>query len=479
MILPRQTLLIVHAERYGDGARVDVRIVGDRIEAVAPALPRTSADRVVDARGGALLPGLHDHHIHLFALAAARQSVVCGPPAVRAPQELAHALREQPGDGWVRGIGYHESVAGVLERRQLDALLADRPVRIQHASGKAWFLNSAAIRALGLDAGSWPEGVEIGPDGRPSGRLFRLDDWLRERLAVLAPPDLGPVSGELAAFGITGLTDATAHNDAAAAAGFAAAMDRGALRQRLRLMGNEGLAAADLRPGLALGELKILLDEDRLPDLDELVARVRHAHDQGRGVAFHCVSRIELVFALHVLGAARAASPSGCQGVRDRIEHASVTPPDLLGLMRTLGVAVVTQPGFVAERGDRYLAQAEPDERPHLYRLRSFLREGIPLGLSSDAPFGLPDPWAAMRAAISRRTASGAVVDATEALTPEAALAGFLGSPERPGGPVRALRAGAWADLCLLDRPWRIARERLEADQVRLTIAAGMPIFER
>ena len=56
-----------------DGAIVDVRCAGGCVTDVAPSVP--AADVVVDADGGALLPGLHDHHIHLFALAAARTSI--------------------------------------------------------------------------------------------------------------------------------------------------------------------------------------------------------------------------------------------------------------------------------------------------------------------------------------------------------------------------------------------------------------------
>ena len=51
---------------------VDVRCADGRVTDVALG---PSADVTVDADGGALLPGLHDHHLHLFALAAARTSV--------------------------------------------------------------------------------------------------------------------------------------------------------------------------------------------------------------------------------------------------------------------------------------------------------------------------------------------------------------------------------------------------------------------
>ena len=88
--------------------------------------------QVLEAAGGALLPGLTDHHLHLHALAAARRSAACGPPAVRDATGLAAALAAAPSDehGWVRGVGYHTSTAGDLDVTALDRLHARRPVRL-------------------------------------------------------------------------------------------------------------------------------------------------------------------------------------------------------------------------------------------------------------------------------------------------------------------------------------------------------------
>ena len=72
------------------------------------------------------LPGLHDHHIHLLAFAASLNSVPCGPPHVTCERELAEALRaRQPANpgAWIRGVGYHPSVAGDIDRSWLDRVL--------------------------------------------------------------------------------------------------------------------------------------------------------------------------------------------------------------------------------------------------------------------------------------------------------------------------------------------------------------------
>jgi len=90
----------------------------------------------LDAAGGALLPGLHDHHVHLLAGAAALASVDAGPAAVRDAARLASALRAAdralPPGAWLRAVGYHESVAGDIDAAWLDALGIRRPIRMQH-----------------------------------------------------------------------------------------------------------------------------------------------------------------------------------------------------------------------------------------------------------------------------------------------------------------------------------------------------------
>ena len=462
-----------------DGRRADVRVADGRIGEIAPRLSPRTHEQVVEAGGGALLPGLHDHHLHLHALAARARSTSCGPPDVTSPPALAQALRAaSPGaDGWLRGIDYHESVAGELTCSHLDALVGSTPLRLQHRGGKLWMLNSAAIARLRLQDWAHLDGVECDGQGRVTGRLFRRDDWLQARLRELggAPgfPDLMEISALLARRGITGVTDASVHNDARHLAAFVAAVDGGRLRQRLRVLGSDEMP--DIRhPRIARGPLKVLLDDDDLPDIDALAARIRRAHTAGRGVAFHCVTRLELLFALSALAQARQRGTPGIDRVPcDRIEHGGIVPDDALPLLATSGAHVVTQPNFIAERGDRYRQDVPAEEQPLLYRLASLLRAGIPVGGGSDAPYGVPDPWAAMRAAVTRRCASGAVLGEAERVSPEQALALFTSTPSRPGGAPQRLRTGAVADLCLLDRPWRDARAALDEGLVAATLVAG------
>jgi predicted amidohydrolase YtcJ len=456
-------VLIAGAEL--DGGICDVRCEAGRIAAVAPRLAPAAGEPVLRAEGGALLPGLHDHHLHLFALAAALLSVRCGPPGVRDAAQLAAALRGAPErDGWLRGVGYHESVAGELDRDALDRLEPRRPLRLQHRSGALWLVNSAGAERLGLDREPTPDGVERDARGRATGRLYRCDAWLRERLGSPAPP-LAPVGQLLARLGVTGATDATPTNGPGALEALRAAARSGALPQRLLVMGAPGLRETGDERAVR-GALKILLDERALPTPAELEALIGRARAEGRAVAIHCVTRAELVLAAAALHA--AGSRPG-----DRIEHASVAPPELAALVAELSLCVVTQPGFIRERGDDYAREVDAADRPWLYRCAGLEAAGVQLGAGTDAPFGDPDPWLAMRAAAERRTRDGLVLGPAEALSPERALALFTTPADAPGGRARRIAPGERADLCLLDRSWREAREDLSSRAVRATVCDG------
>ncbi|OHV05947.1 amidohydrolase family protein [Mycobacterium talmoniae] len=426
MLIRRGTLL--------DGRRVDVR-VDDRIQEVAATLDRRAGEEVLDAGGGTVLPGLHDHHLHLRAVAAALDSLRVGPPVVRTKAELAQALSSATAgaDGWIRAVGYHESVAGELGRAVLDALLPATPLRIQHRSGVLWILNSTGL-------------IRIGLADHPDGRLRSADRW--SDALPRRDTDLTALGRQLTAFGVTGVTDATPDLDADDMVALMVAHRRGDFRPRPRF----------LAPG------KKILHDDAL-DLDGLTDWIRDRHRDDNPVALHCVTAAQLVVAIAAL---RAAGPDR----RDRIEHAAIAPDDTLADLADLGVTVVTQPNFVAERGDQYVEDVAADEQPQLWRLAALLAAGIRVGGSTDAPFGALDPWAAMRAAVHRTTDSGAVLGPDERIPPIRALQLFLGHPDDPGRP-RAVAPGQPGDLCVLSVPPAEALPDLASDMVAATIMGG------
>jgi predicted amidohydrolase YtcJ len=302
---------------------------------------------------------------------------------VRDGAALAAALAGATPDarGWVRGVGYHESVAGPLDRAVLDACRADVPVRVQHRSGQLWVVNSCAVAALGLDGGTDAPGVERDGAGRASGRIYRADAWLRGRLGPAPEPSFAALGARLAALGVTGVTDATPANGPAEVAAFAAAQVRGELPPRVVVMGTLALSDVVPPPGIEIGPLKIHLADADLPPPDDVAALVRTAHARGRNVAIHCVTRAELVLALAALETA---------GVRpgDRLEHVHVAPPECVAWIARLGLTVCVQPALVAARRDQWGREVEPCDRPWLAPIAALRRAGVRLLIGSDAPYG-------------------------------------------------------------------------------------------
>jgi predicted amidohydrolase YtcJ len=314
--------------------------------------------------------------------------------------------------------------------------------------------------------------VELERDqaGRPTGRLFRLDGWLQERLPPPAPVDLGPIGRRFAAFGVTGVTDCTPAATADYFATLARAVNDGTLPLTVAVTGAPAFAATGPPPPLRRGPAKIVIPDHELPAFDDLRSSFETARRAGLPVAVHCVTRAALLLALAVWQ--EVGSVPG-----DRIEHASVTPFEVIADVAALSLTVVTQPAFVAARGDAYLREVEADDRGDLYRCASFLEGGVAVGGSTDAPFGPDDPWLAVQAAIERRAASGLPVGEDRGLDAAKALGLFLGPLEHPGGPIRRITIGAPADLCLLDVPLWTARREPSSRHVAATVAGGVCSF--
>ncbi|MCW2936940.1 MAG: amidohydrolase [Actinomycetia bacterium] len=442
--------LLLRDAELGGSRRADVRVRDGIVARVAPSLERLPGEEVLDCGGAAVIPGLCDHHLHLHAMAAARSSVRCGPPDVRTAGELTETLRAAVPDenGWIRGTGYFESVAGDLDAIALDAMRPDVPVRVQHRSGALWVLNSAALAAVGAAGGTEPHpGIERDADGRATGRLWRADDWLRDRLGSRTLPSLAAVGADLLGYGITAVTDATPDLDAAAITSISDAMLRRELPPRVHLLGVPLGASIPRTQGLTVGPYKIVLADSGMLTYPELAGRITAAHEAGRAVAVHCVTLEALVLLLAAL-----QDVGTRQG--DRIEHGGIVPENVIDDLAHLGVRVVTQPGFLADRGDDFLRDLPAGEHADLYRCGSLLRAGVRVALSSDAPYGPPDPWAVLAAAVSRRTASGRVAGPAERVAYGDALAAYLGPPDDPGGPPCRVAVGSPADLVVFRVPF-------------------------
>jgi len=213
--------------------------------------------------------------------------------------------------------------------------------------------------------------------------------------------------------------------------------------------------------------LKLHYHETDLPSLEALTKEVKQAHDAGRNIAAHCVTRAELML---TLAAIEMAGPI----YGDRIEHAAIADPAAIDWMKELGVIIVTQPNFISERVDAYLKDVPVDEHENLWRLKAFSAAGLRLAAGSDAPFGDPNPWAAMQSAVNRPIGFH-----DESISPEAAISLYTKPLGDAGAAPRKVEVGAPADLVVLDRPWVQARENLGDVKVSASWIGGELVYNR
>jgi hypothetical protein len=98
-------LLLHHVEL--DGRVVDVIVRAGHVEAIGPDLSVPPGARVVEGDGRAVLPGLHDHHLHLLALAASLDSVdlaaATSSTIARWRPRSSSATRRRE---WLRAVGH-------------------------------------------------------------------------------------------------------------------------------------------------------------------------------------------------------------------------------------------------------------------------------------------------------------------------------------------------------------------------------------
>src|SRR6187455_1311383 len=193
--------LIVGAQREDDGA-VDLIVINGKVyasdgrtdlaEAVAirgNKVIRVGSNReiqrlkraqtvVVDARGGAVMPGFIDAHAHLISGGLSLDQISLGDATT--VDEIKDTIRvwseAHPERAWITGRGwYYQPFNGAMPTRQmLDALVPDRPAYLIAYDGHTGWANTKALKAAGITRRTMsPANGTIVKDsrGEPTGAL--------------------------------------------------------------------------------------------------------------------------------------------------------------------------------------------------------------------------------------------------------------------------------------------------------------------
>ncbi len=181
----------------------------------------------------------------------------------------------------------------------------------------------------------------------------------------------------------------------------------------------------------------------------EDAARVVHALlDRGSSVATHALGNAAIEVAL---GAYAAAGAALHRGGAARLEHAAFAELEQARRMAGLGVAAVVQPAMLEMA---MLESAPTIPGLPFMPLRRLRDAGVRVAGSSDYPVHTFDPLVAIRAAISRTTARGEVVDEAQRIDLDEALAMYTRDAAAVlgcDGETGTLEVGKRADVVVVD----------------------------
>ena len=486
--------------------------------------------RVLDAEGRRVIPGIVDSHAHPDSYAVRlRTWTLVSPDRVASRDALLATIRRVcealPPGRWGAFYRLNERASGGYPTLdELDAASAGHPVFILRTDGHLGLANRAAFAACNIaaDAQDPPFGAF---DRDPATGAFT--GLVRETAAHIfldaihgadSEADIAEgmemVQDECLRHGITSvansLTPAKAirayqrmHRDGRwrmrmgiIASGrdepliphlIGAGIQSGFGDEWLRLIGVEwcpdcstsGRTAAYWDPyvGAAVPGEPVPNTGMLLYDREDLTQRATAAHKAGLQVMIEGVGDRGIDFALDVMEAALAAHPVADH--RMRVEHCCYVTPPILDRLKRGGFVDSSATGFMDELGEAYVANRGQAALRHMWPHRSLIAAGIPAPGHSDFAVCRVNPFTALGAMVTRRSQTGADLDASEAVTPMQALAAYttLGAwAQREETEKGSLEVGKLADLAVLDTdilacdPAAIRRT-----QVVATVVGGVP----
>jgi predicted amidohydrolase YtcJ len=486
--------------------------------------------RVVDLRGGALLPGLHDSHVHPAKHGADLDDCLLHDDTTLTlvAAHVARCARERPGAPWLRGAGWQPQLFPDANpgRALLDSLVPDRPAYLVSADVHAAWANSRALAAAGITAATPdpPRGrIERDPrTGAPTGTLRETAMALVERHVPPRTPAEWERGAEralalAASLGLTSLYDARA--DSNMLEGYAALERRGALAARV-------VAAVDVDPGAAVADevarLRRLRSRFRGPRLRVIAAKILvdgapeartaallapYAGSTERGAPLIVPSHLDSLAValdragfqlhLHVAGdravrlaldaVAAARRANGPRDARHTIAHLALVDPADVPRFRALGVYANVQPYWAFRDGyvrDVLEPALGPARAGRLFPIGTLLRSGAAVVAGSDWSVTTMDPLAAMQVAVTRRAPEAAAGPAwlpRERAPLARMLAAYTVNGARLAFQERAtgsITVGKAADLVVLDRDvFAVAPQEIRAARVRATFLDGQETY--
>jgi len=448
--------------------------------------------RKIDLEGSSVIPPLHDSHTHV-PLMGPQTLDLRGAMSI---EELKEKIKRwvSRNKAFVYGRGWDHTVFKELRyptRWDIDPVTKDIPAVLVRVCGHVALLNTKALMLLRERFGDRINEFLIKEDGKPSGII--IEEGVDLARTLIPKPTLEEMRKyvinyvlEYVGLGVTYLNVMSVSKQ---------------LMDVLSTSGVQDLIhiGTYLTPEAASETLRKKMGEIRICGVKGFAdgsfggrtAYLRKSYsDGGRGKLLlkseesfrrlHFLSRkLGGQLAIHAIGdgaievVANYALKAGIYGNELRIEHASLTPPDIIDKLSLFKPHVVVQPHFLVS--DWWLRKTlKPSDLRWVYSFKSLLNAGLNLYASSDYPVEPKNPYLGISSAVSR----GMLQEYTyaESLSTDDAFQMYFSDP--CFGSSR-IKEGMKADLVVLDGNIHATHGYdVAAVKPKLVLSAGNVIYE-
>lgn len=482
-----------------------------------------TATKVANLKGGMILPGFHDSHVHIAEGGLELEGCLLHEckttdQIYKAVEKYAQEHKDAP---WILGSGWALPLfkLGAPHKKDLDKIIADRPVLLMAEDWHSGWANSKALALAGITKTTKdPDGgrIERDGDGEPTGTLR---ESAAELVGNIAPkPTMEQRvkalrrSQKLAnGFGITSIQDAHATEEVLAT--YCELAKSGELT--LKTVAAQDTDAKDLQVStlverrkryetglLRAHSAKIFGDgvieshtaallspySDRPKDRgilnfepDKLRSLCQQLDKEGFQIHIHAIGDRGVREALNALEAAQQTN--GSRDSRHQIAHLEMIDPQDLPRFRKLGVIANYEPYWAW--ADPYILKGTvpvlgKERSSRLYQIQSMLNTGAVVSAGSDWTVSTLNPLAAIQVAITRKgldqNSGDAWLPQERTTLPQIIAAyticgAYVNKEEHETG---SLEVGKAADLIVLDKNlFEIPPEQISKTKVLLTILNG------
>jgi predicted amidohydrolase YtcJ len=468
-------------------------------------------EALVERSRGTIVPGFNDNHLHLVIFGDhADAPDLTGLDAKAIVETMRDFAATVPGQGPLVGYAWDYPACPDPSKEVLDEVFPDRPVALAQFGGHGMWVNSAALRLMGIDHDHPPKVGQALVDewGEPTGILREvLPNPLTQTHfheifydSALREPRIRRALDEARRHGITSVQDNSWYHPVLTTLRRLHRTGELTARVSCWALGREPATLGPMARGpfvdgwVSRGPLKNFLDgtfTTRTAWMDEaypghpgefgmgfdpawLEAILRRlVRQKGQG-AFHSIGDRSTATFLDVWERVVARQPEG-RALRMRLEHVQALRPGDLARLKDLGVCVAAQPPALATP-DKDIAILGRDRALKCYPHRSILDTGIPLSFGSDIPGeAFCDPIRGMHLVCNREGPER--IEPLEALTAYTRGSAYVEFQEHRKG---ILKPGYFADFTVLsDDPLTVDRRDLGQLQAQRTVVAGRTVWDR